>query len=77
MELNHLPNEATLSKEHVQPIHSSDSEEAPHSMQAGAARAWGEVVHEAAARSGIAQAFDGTPVESTLPPGLHLDGLRV
>ena len=42
-------------------------------MQAGAAKAWGEVVHEAAARSGITQAFDGTPVESTLPPGLHVD----
>ena len=54
-------------------IHSSDSEETPHSMQAGAAKAWGEVVHEAAARSGIGQAFDGTPVESTLPPGLHVD----
>ena len=33
-------------------IRSSDSEEMPHSMQAGAAKAWGEVVHEAAARSG-------------------------
>ena len=54
-------------------IRSSDSEEAPHSMQAGAAKAWGEVVHEAAARSGITQAFDGTPVESTLPLGLHVD----
>ena len=54
-------------------ICSSDSEEMPHSMQAGAAKAWGEVVHEAAARSGIAQAFDGTPVESTLPLGLHVD----
>ena len=54
-------------------IHSSDSEETPHSMQAGAAKAWGEVVHEAAARSGIAQAFDGTLVESTLPLGLHVD----
>ena len=54
-------------------ICSSDSEEAPHSMQAGAAKAWGEVVHEAAARSGITQAFDGTPVESTLPLGLHVD----
>ena len=42
-------------------------------MQARAAKAWGEVVHEAAARSGIAQAFDGTPVESILPPGLHVD----
>ena len=40
-------------------ICSSDSEEAPHSMQARATKAWGEVVHEAAARSGIAQAFDG------------------
>ena len=54
-------------------IHSSDSEEAPHSMQARAAKAWGEVVHEVAARSGITQAFDGAPVESTLPPGLHVD----
>ena len=54
-------------------IRSSDSEEAPHSMQAGAAKAWGEVVHEAAARSEIAQAFNGTLVESTLPPGLHVD----
>ena len=54
-------------------IRSSDSEEAPHSMQAGAAKAWGEVVHEAAARSGIAQAFNGTRVESTLPLGLHVD----
>ena len=54
-------------------IRSSDSEETPLSMQARAAKAWGEVVHEAAARSGIAQAFDGTPVESTLPPGLHVD----
>ena len=54
-------------------IRSSDSEETPHSMQARAAKAWGEVVHEAAARSGIAQAFDGTPVESTLPLGLHVD----
>ena len=54
-------------------IHSSDSEEMPHSMQARAAKVWGEVVHEAAARSGITQAFDGTPVESTLPPGLHVD----
>ena len=54
-------------------IHSSDSEETPHSMQAGAAKAWREVVHEAAARSGITQAFNGTPVESTLPPGLHVD----
>ena len=54
-------------------IRSSDSEETPHSMQAGAAKAWKEVVHEAAARSGIAQAFDGTPVESTLPLGLHVD----
>ena len=54
-------------------ICSSGSEETPHSMQAGAAKAWGEVVHEAAARSGIAQAFDGTPVESTLPPGRHVD----
>ena len=42
-------------------------------MQAGAAKAWGEVVHEAAARSGMAQAFNGTPVESTLPLGLHVD----
>ena len=42
-------------------------------MQAGAAKAWGEVVHEAAARSGITQAFDGTPAESTLPLGLHVD----
>ena len=54
-------------------ICSSDSEEVPHSMRAGAAKAWGEIVHEAAARSGITQAFDGTPVESTLPPGLHVD----
>ena len=53
-------------------ICSSDLE-APHSMQAGAAKAWGEVVHEAAARSGITQAFDGTPAESTLPLGLHVD----
>ena len=54
-------------------IRSSDSEEMPLSMRARAAKAWGEVVHEAAARSGIAQAFDGTSVESTLPPGLHVD----
>ena len=54
-------------------IRSSDSEEVPHSMWAGAAKVWGEVVHEATARSGIAQAFDGTPVESTLPLGLHVD----
>ena len=54
-------------------IHSSDSEEMPHSMQAGATKVWGEVVHEAVARSGIGQAFDGTPVESTLPLGLHVD----
>ena len=54
-------------------IRSSDSEEVPHSMQARAAKAWGEVVHEAAARSGITQAFDGTTAESTLPLGLHVD----
>ena len=54
-------------------IRSSDSEETPLSMQARAAKAWGEVVHEAAARSGITQAFNGTLVESTLPPGLHVD----
>ena len=54
-------------------ICSSDSEEAPHSMWARAAKAWGEVVHEAVARSGITQAFHGTPVESTLPLGLHVD----
>ena len=48
-------------------IRSPSSGEVPHSMQAGAAKVWGE------ARSGISQAFNGTPVESTLPPGLHVD----